>query len=476
MSKNDSKIKLSVLLESIHGPLNADQRLLLEEINRQAEQSKTGLKQAEIEKGICSRKIGAAKKQGQPVDDLLVQIQSISKQIDAFKERLNQLAEKADAVLNSGKLLAQPTEPTPPPHLARKTDTKPAPVSRFHIIEVNEPQAEVWDAFVTQHEESTTYHQYAFRRVIETSFGHHTCYLAAIDTESGNDKSIIGVLPAVQINSRIFGNYLVAVPFFNYGGALANNPDIENALMQAMNKKAAGLGASHVEYRDTISRPGLPQKSEKASLILKLPQQADQLWQDIGTKVRAQIKKADNYNLTFKTGKQELLDDYYQVFATNMRDLGTPVYAKSFFANLLNETSLDARIVVVYRHSNPVSCGFLLSYHCTMEIPWASTLRKANAFNANMFMYWNILKLAIETGHQYFDFGRSSKDAGTFKFKQQWGAQPHTLYWHYWLKNGGELPALNPDNPKFKLAIALWKRMPVWLTKLIGPHLVKNLP
>jgi FemAB-related protein (PEP-CTERM system-associated) len=233
---------------------------------------------------------------------------------------------------------------------------------------------------------------------------------------------------------------------------------------------------SHIEYRDTRHRDGMPQKTEKNSLILKLPANPDQLWDDIGTKVRAQIKKAQGSDLAFKSGRHELLDDFYKVFAINMRDLGTPVYAKSFFRNLLDANSLDTRLVLAYRHQRPVSCAFLIRWHDTVEIPWASTLREANTYNANMFLYWNVLKHAIESGASFFDFGRSSKDAGTFKFKLQWGAQPQQLYWHYWLQGGGELPALNPNNPKFQLAIAVWQRLPVWLTRLMGPHLVKNLP
>jgi FemAB-related protein (PEP-CTERM system-associated) len=160
-----------------------------------------------------------------------------------------------------------------------------------------------------------------------------------------------------------------------------------------------------------------------------------------------------------------------------MRDLGTPVYSKIFFRNLL-ESALanDFYIGVVYKGSTPVSCCFLMGHKDTLEIPWASTLKSANLMNANMFMYWNILAKAISDGYQFFDFGRSSKDAGTFKFKKQWGAKSQQLYWYYWLANGDDLPELNPNNPKYRLLIWVWKKMPVWLTKLVGPPVVKFLP
>lgn len=467
---NEQRLRFPLPLDDYRHVLNDGDLARLEQLNQRFAIVKADLKQLETDKGIASRRIGEAKKAGEPIDALKQQIQALSTRIAERRAQLGTLTQEAEALLQPNEPAADPA-PRFPPHLARQP-AQEATGGDSRIVQADDTLAAAWDTFVQHHPASNAYHQYAFRRVIEASFGHRTLYLAALD----HTGALCGILPAVQLKSRTFGNYVVAVPFFNYGGALGRDDAIERQLMEALNQQADALGASHVEYRDTAPRPGLPQKTEKASLILKLPRQPEQLWQDIGSKVRAQIKKADSFDLVFRTGKLELLDDFYKVFAINMRDLGTPVYGKAFFANLLREPSLNTRLALVYRHGKPVSCGFLLSYHGTQEIPWASTLRTANAFNANMFMYWNILRQAIESGHEYFDFGRSSKDAGTFKFKTQWGAQPAQLYWHYWLKGGGELPALNPDNPKFKLAIAVWQRLPVWLTTLIGPHVVKNLP
>ena len=394
----------------------------------------------------------------------------ISQKIRELSKQLDQLGEKAWRLLNSNKQ----TNPNTllPKHFQRQTPTiEPGP-DKWQVINITDNQSSAWDSFAKQHPESNVYQLYAFRSIIKNSFGHSTYYLAAIN----EDKEIVGILPSVHINSRLFGNYMVAMPFFNYGGALGQSTKVEQLLMDALNTRAASLGVSHVEYRDTVSRPGLPQKSEKASMVLRLPDQPEKLWQDIGSKVRAQIKKAESFSLTFHLGGMELLEDFYHVFSINMRDLGTPVYGKSLFTNLLQNKDLEARIAIVRHQGKPVSAGFLLGYKSTQEIPWASTLRTANLLNANMFLYWNILKSAIESGFEYFDFGRSTKDAGTFKFKQQWGAKPCQLHWHYWLQNGKDLPQLNPNNPKFRLIIALWQRMPVWITKIIGPFLVKNLP
>ena len=189
-----------------------------------------------------------------------------------------------------------------------------------------------------------------------------------------------------------------------------------------------------------------------------------------------EYKKAEEYNPEYKIGKLDLLNDFYSVFASNMRDLGTPVYSKKWFEYILSAPEVKSAIIVVYMNNQPVSTGFLVGSETMLEIPWASTIQSANGKNANMWMYRKILAYAVTEGYSYFDFGRSTMGAGTFKFKKQWGAEPYQHHWYYLLENGSAKPELNPDNPKFKLFIFMWKLMPVWLTKVIGPHIIKNIP
>ncbi len=211
-------------------------------------------------------------------------------------------------------------------------------------------------------------------------------------------------------------------------------------------------------------------------MIRRLPTTEDDLDDELGAKVRAQIKRARQENITTRIGHVDLLDDFYHVFAINMRDLGTPVYGKEFFSRILQAFPEQAHVVVVYLHEKPVATAFLLGHGGMMEIPWASTLRRVNHLNINMALYRDVLGFCIRKGYAFFDFGRSSKDAGTYRFKKQWGAQPQQHYWHYWLSDGGPLPELKPDSPKFRLLIAIWQRLPVSISKLIGPRVVKYLP
>ena len=148
-------------------------------------------------------------------------------------------------------------------------------------------------------------------------------------------------------------------------------------------------------------------------------------------------------------GREEELDNFYSVFSTNMRDLGTPVYPKKFFRNILDAFPEESQICTIYsKDTVPVASGFLMGYKNNIEIPWASSIRSYNKHSPNMLLYWSLLKFSCKKGYRVFDFGRSTQDGGTYRFKKQWGSKPVQIYWYYWMKNNGNLPVLNLSNPK----------------------------
>lgn len=424
-------------------------------------------------KGVLSRQIGEAKREGKPIDDFLVEMKQVSAEINKLKA--DKPKKKKPQHNNSEQeqtripVIFEGKEPS---YYSGEHGTS----LELRILE-SQSHASDWDQYVQSQEGSSIYHLWAFREVIVQAFGHKPIYLAAFDQQGG----VCGVLPAIEMKSALFGHFIVALPYFSYGAALADNASIERSLYEELFRYAKDNDVGHVELRCQSTRSsildGVPCKEGKVSMLRALPPSTEQLWSDIGTKVRAQIKKAERFDLTIRFGKEELIDDYYAVFAENMRDLGTPVYGKSFFQELMSsplKQSFD--IGVVYHEARPVACCFLMSYKGMMEIPWASALNFVNHMNVNMFMYWQILKRAVESGNEFFVFGRSTKDAPTYRFKKQWGAKPMQLSWYYWLPEGQTLPELNPNNPKYKLLIAVWQRMPVWLTKIVGPPVVKYLP
>lgn len=329
-----------------------------------------------------------------------------------------------------------------------------------------------WDAYVTAHARASSYHQLLWRDLIKAVFRHDGHYLTARD---GDDR-ICGILPLIEMRSWLFGHFFVSMPYFNYGGALGDSPEIEQQLMVAAGNLAASRGAAHVEFRDALPRePAWPARPDKVVMLRELPESEDALWKSLGSKLRAQIRRPQREQATVVFGREERLDDFYSVFARNMRDLGTPVYARTLFREVLRRCP-ESVIAVVYLQGKPVASGFLLGWRDRLEIPWASSLREYNRLGVNMLLYWECLKRAVEEGRSIFDFGRSSADSGTYRFKAQWGATPQSTPWHYWLPDRGKLPGLSPDNPKYALAISAWRRLPLRLSNLIGPAVVRNLP
>lgn len=329
----------------------------------------------------------------------------------------------------------------------------------------------LWADWCLRRPQRSQYHHPEMGTVIQNAMGHQGPVLLAV--EEGN---VVGALPLVIQSSRLFGRFATSLPFFNYGGPLTHSKAVAQALIDAAGPLLAEHELSHIEVRTT--QPGLPYpcSEQKVSMLLPLPTTDDRLDQQLGAKVRAQANKAAEHQPVIRFGQSELLDDFYRVFAHNMRDLGTPVYGKDWFRTLLQTEAFKAQLAVVYQAQRPVACGFLMGQGDVLEIPWASTVRRANPMNINMWMYRQILRWAIEQGYDWFDFGRSTRDAPTFQFKKQWGAKPVQHYWYTLSAEDQPAAETRPDSPKFKLMIAVWQRLPVWLTRLIGPPVIKHLP
>jgi FemAB-related protein (PEP-CTERM system-associated) len=423
---------------------------------------------------ILSRLIGEAKRENRPVDSLLSEMQETSMQLKSLTALASRIENEMTVFFKSGDDDGEGPDQAVLSAPVQVTRAYCAPTANADAISVALMDGEqaAWDAYAERNPAASVYHLSEWREVIRRTFGHEGYYFMARD----GTEDVVGILPLIHMKSLLFGNFLVSMPYFNYGGAIADHPVIEQRLMSAANEQASRLGASHVEYRDDIQRIGLPARTEKVNMILTLPDTPDTLLQGFGAKLRSQIRRAQREAPTIHFGQIEYLDDFYTVFARNMRDLGTPVYGKNLFRNILQSFPDRSHIVVARLGGKPVAGAFLIGHHRMLEIPWASALRRLNHLSINTFLYWKILEFAIEKGYRQFDFGRSSRNSGTYRFKEQWGAVPKQLYWHYWMGSGAELPSINPANPKYALMIRLWQQLPLAVSKLLGPPIVKNIP
>jgi serine/alanine adding enzyme len=326
-----------------------------------------------------------------------------------------------------------------------------------------------WDQFVADSGDDAGYHAWAWQRVFEKAFGHRAVYLIA-----RRGDSVAGVLPLVEIRSRLFGNTLTSLPFLNYGGVVADHHDAAEALAAAARLEAQARHCRHVELRHVAAQfPHLPSKQHKVSMRLAL---RPNMFDALDRKVRNQIRKAEKSGLAVDRGGEELVGDFYKVFARNMRDLGTPVYSRRLFEEVLRTFPNRSLLHVVRLKGEPIAAGFTYRTSTMVQLPWASSIREFNSLCANVLLYWDAIQFAHGAGATTFDMGRSTPNEGTFKFKAQWGAEPVPLNWEYQLVTQTRMPNVSPANPKFQLAIALWQKLPLAVTNSVGPMIVRAIP
>ncbi len=453
-----------VLLEWGVEPNGAEGRSLLV-LADEVRAAKAGLKQQKSNKAAVAKDFKVVEKGSAQHQALVDEMQAVSL---AFKQAEEQLKEKEQALKAALENLTDQAVTEPPLfYIPETTTSKP-----FQVREITEAEYPQWANYVRGLKTVPNYCLPQWPGIIEQAFSHPTRVWAAMS----DDGEVLGGVPLTVFDSRLFGRFAVSVPFFNYGGLLTEYRNVAEAIFEHLQGVCEQEGWRHIEVRTTQEGLGLPASSRKVSMILPLPGSEEELNSELGAKVRAQCKKAEAFNPEVRFGGLELLDDFYRVFAINMRDLGTPVYSKTWFRTILSHPEVKSTLVIVYVNGKAVSAGFLMGHNGMLEIPWASTIRSANTMDANMWMYRQILDFAVREGYDFFDFGRSTVDTGTYRFKKQWGAKPHPHHWYYLLSKGGEVPSLNPDNPKYKALITVWKRLPLWVTTVVGPPIVKNIP
>lgn len=332
-----------------------------------------------------------------------------------------------------------------------------------------------WDPFVMGFPDSSIYHLSGWPEIPREVFGHRGLFVEARDSTG----LLVGVLPAVQQRSWLLGNFATSLAFFNYGGALAADPLVAQELMIAAAKAAEERGCRYLEFRDVQPRPGeWTRRTDKITLRLELPDTVEALSKRLGSKLRSQVKRAEREGVACRTGSGALLDDFYGVFAENMRDLGTPVYPKRFFEAILRRFEQYCQLVIIESDGEPWAAAFLVFWRGCAEVPWASCRAKAKPLGANMRLYWELLGQAIGRGCKSFDFGRSTVDSGTYRFKRQWGAEPAPLYWYRWDRQGSgrEISAGEERGRAMSLATAIWQRLPLPVANTLGPVISGSLP
>ncbi len=326
-----------------------------------------------------------------------------------------------------------------------------------------------WDAYVNIHPDATFFHRAGWKRVIEAAFGHRTHFLLA---ERGGE--MVGVLPLVEIRSRLFGHNLGSLPFCTYGGILADHDAAWRALDEAAQTLAMRLKVGALEYRNQMAQHAhWPTKDLYVTFRKAIEPDVEANMNAIPRKQRAMVRKGIKAGLVGEIDPDTTR--FFQAYSASVHRLGTPVFSRKFFRLLKEEFGDDCEVLTITLEGQVIAS--VMSFYFRDEVLpyYGGGADAARAVAGNDFMYWELMRRACERGFKMFDFGRSKRGTGSFDFKKNWGFEPTPLYYEYFLVTDTDVPEINPLNPKYRLFIQAWKKMPLALANVIGPHIVKNL-
>lgn len=326
------------------------------------------------------------------------------------------------------------------------------------------------DSFVAAHGGAEPFHRPHWSLAVERGCGQRAHYLVA---EAGSG-ALAGVLPLTEIRSPLFGAALVSAGFGVGGGILADDDAVAEALADAAWSLAEALGCPTLELRGGHLPDGWTRsEGVYAGFCKELPREDEAILLSIPRKQRAEVRRALGFGLDVTVGRDT--DAHYRVYSESVRNLGTPVFPRALFEAALEAFGDDADILTVAKNGRPLASVLSLYFGGTVYPYWGGGTAEARRWRANELMYYELMRHAARRGCARFDFGRSKTDTGAFAFKKNWGFEPRPLVYAARTADGAAPREINPLSPKYRLQVAAWKKLPLWLANRLGPPIARGL-
>jgi len=353
--------------------------------------------------------------------------------------------------------------------LSEKSEIKQGEGTNPEIRYLQAADCTRWDEFVTGHPQGTFFHLSGWKEVIERAFGFPTFYLYA-----ERDGRISGVLPLGQLKSLLFGNSLTSVPFCVYGGIIASDAASAAALRKAACELADKLGVDALEFKNReASNQGWPVKDLYVTFRKEISADNEENLKAIPRKQRAMVRKGIKAGLQSETVAG--CERFFRIYSESVRNLGTPVMPLHYFATL-REVFGERCEVLMITHEGTDIAGVMSFYFRDEVLPYyGGSIPLARDLKGNDFMYWELMRQSAERGIRIFDYGRSKDGAGSYSFKKNWGFTPEPMYYEYYLVKATSIPEVNPNNPKYRIFIDAWKKLPLAVANRVGPVLARKL-
>jgi FemAB-related protein (PEP-CTERM system-associated) len=332
--------------------------------------------------------------------------------------------------------------------------------------------AAVWDEFVRQHPHGSPFHLLAWRNSIQRTFGYEPRYLLAVE-----EGRVRGIMPLFLVSNPLMGRVLLSSPFAVYGGALTDGADAREALRKAVEALGQREKVQYVELRNGFEGQclGFERVKRYVTFTQELSGTEETLLEGIPRKTRAAVRKSLKFDFTARSTR--LFARFADLYLANLRRLGTPAFPDRHFANLLEEFGRAADVREMELDGKLAAAVFSFYFRDQILPYYGASDPVFNPQQPNNFMYWELMRWGLANDYKLFDFGRSkTQESGSFDFKAHWGMTMRELPYEILLVKRKELPNFSPNNPKFQVFIRIWQRLPLPLTRALGPVLLKLVP
>jgi FemAB-related protein (PEP-CTERM system-associated) len=342
----------------------------------------------------------------------------------------------------------------------------------MRVLELQAQDKREWDEYVHDSPQACLFHLAGWKDVMEETFGLQSHYLLA---KEGNQ--ILGLLPLLQVKSRLSGHYFTSMP----GAICTPDEEIAQALYGRAQELVTASGAQYLILRDSRHRwslPGLATAEDHCTLVVKLHEDPEQIWMGVDRRVRQSTKKAIKSNVEVLSGPEHL-QSLYPIYSRAMREMGTPTLGLAFFRNVLRQFPAHFTVMMVRHDRRVLGGGFVAYFKDTIYNTWGGMLRQYYDLRPNYILYWETLRYGCENGFQWVDLGRSAWDSCTYKFKKHWLSEPWPLYQQYYLNGVSQAPPVGgtrEDDAHYRVFVKLWSRLPLSMTEFLGPRLRKRMP
>lgn len=361
--------------------------------------------------------------------------------------------------------------------------------------------------FIETRADATIFHSVTWCRAVERATRHAFHPLVARDGEG----RIVGYLPLHHIRSWLFGDALVSTGFAVEGGILADEAVVVQALADAAIALAERLKVRSIELRggpmpdgwavdDTTNvafakalepdqdqqlasmpkrhRAEVRKSMERRFEFLNDDDSPDRqrMLLDIPRKQRAEVRKGLELSLKAAIGSGEVPRRvHYMIYAESVRNLGTPVFPRRLFNEVLDAFGDAADTLTIFKHHRPISSVLTLYWRGTAMPYWGGGINDARRLRANERLYFELMDHARQRGMTHFDFGRSKAGSGPAAWKHNWGFEARQLRYARWQAAGQPVRDASAQSPRYAQMVAMWKKLPLWLSNMLGPFIARQL-